>query len=509
MALVFAPSANAVLGAVRPERGRPGVGRDERDPRGRRRASASRSWPACSARTAPTPSPQAFTDGVSAALPVGAAVLAAGALAALLVPGRRRAAAPAARSGRRWPRARPDSGGAGRGVDSCAVSRLPARRPEGPGPHRGPRRPAVRPPAVRLGRGRHPRRATGPPPHRHGRPAQLRLPEPPSQQALADARPEVRRRAGAVPAPRGRADVWSRTCVPRSSTGSASNTRRSARSTPGSSTHRSRLRAGRARLAARRRRPDRPGHGRAHERHRRPGRGAGARGLRGDRPRRGPARRRRHPRGPARSRPHRRGRWVRTSLLEAAIGLLDFQAARYTVDGVVRPGSATTTHARPDGHVRDRGRAREHRRDRRAHLARATRVLDLPELLEVSGFADRRPARGPPRGGQRAGRREAADPHRRSGSPTWRPRGRPCRPGQPRQGEVFADAQVQHLEMVQPVEHPEMGELRLIANAATLARLPRALRTAAPAAGEHTQEILAELGLSPPTSSGTAKKGAF
>ena len=29
------------------------------------------------------------------------------------------------RSGRRWSRARPDSGGAGRGVDSCAVSRLP------------------------------------------------------------------------------------------------------------------------------------------------------------------------------------------------------------------------------------------------------------------------------------------------------------------------------------------------------------------------------------------------
>ena len=39
--------------------------------------------------------PQAFSDGVSAALPVGAAVLAAGALVALLVPGRRRAEAPA------------------------------------------------------------------------------------------------------------------------------------------------------------------------------------------------------------------------------------------------------------------------------------------------------------------------------------------------------------------------------------------------------------------------------
>jgi len=38
-------------------------------------------------------SPQAFTDGISAALPIGAAVLAAGALVALLVPRMRRAAA--------------------------------------------------------------------------------------------------------------------------------------------------------------------------------------------------------------------------------------------------------------------------------------------------------------------------------------------------------------------------------------------------------------------------------
>ena len=37
MALVFAPAANAVLRSVRPRRGRPGLGRDERDPRARRR----------------------------------------------------------------------------------------------------------------------------------------------------------------------------------------------------------------------------------------------------------------------------------------------------------------------------------------------------------------------------------------------------------------------------------------------------------------------------------------
>jgi hypothetical protein len=40
-------------------------------------------------------SPQAFTDGVTAALPVGVSVLALGAVAALLAPGRRTARADA------------------------------------------------------------------------------------------------------------------------------------------------------------------------------------------------------------------------------------------------------------------------------------------------------------------------------------------------------------------------------------------------------------------------------
>jgi hypothetical protein len=40
-------------------------------------------------------SPQAYVDGMTAALPIGAAVLAAGAVLALLIPGKKPAAAPA------------------------------------------------------------------------------------------------------------------------------------------------------------------------------------------------------------------------------------------------------------------------------------------------------------------------------------------------------------------------------------------------------------------------------
>ena len=137
-----------------------------------------------------------------------------------------------------------------------------------------------------------------------------------------------------------------------------------------------------------------------------------------------------------------------------------------------------------------------------------TRVLDLPELLEDPRFAtvdlrmDQRDEINALVAARLRTRTTAA----------WiadlEAAGVPAGPVND-VGEVFADAQVQHLEMVLPVEHPEMGELRLIANAATLAGLPRTLRTAAPAAGEHTEEILGELGLSPGDIERYRDEGAF
>jgi len=203
------------------------------------------------------------------------------------------------------------------------------------------------------------------------------------------------------------------------------------------------------------------------------------------------------------------GAWVRTSLLEAAIGLLDFQAARYTVEGVVPPRVGNHhptlvpmgTFATADGHVNIAAI------DGRIWLE-LTRVLDLPELLEDPRFANV---------DLRMDHRDdvnalVAARLRTRTTAAWiadlEAAGVPAGPVND-VGEVFADAQVQHLEMVQPVEHPEMGELRLIGNAATLAGLPRKLRTAAPAAGEHNQEILAELGLSPTDIERLRGEGAF
>jgi nitrate/nitrite transporter NarK len=96
MALVFAPAANAVLSSVRVHEAGQASGATNtiREIGGVLGVSVLSTVFAGSGSYA---SPQAFTDGVIPALWVGAAVLAVGALVALLVPGRRSQVATAAR----------------------------------------------------------------------------------------------------------------------------------------------------------------------------------------------------------------------------------------------------------------------------------------------------------------------------------------------------------------------------------------------------------------------------
>jgi nitrate/nitrite transporter NarK len=91
MALVFAPAANAVLGAVRPQEAGQASGATNaiRELGGTLGVAVLASVFAGHGSFA---SPQAFTDGLTSAIWVGAAVLAAGAVIALLVPGRGRRA---------------------------------------------------------------------------------------------------------------------------------------------------------------------------------------------------------------------------------------------------------------------------------------------------------------------------------------------------------------------------------------------------------------------------------
>jgi crotonobetainyl-CoA:carnitine CoA-transferase CaiB-like acyl-CoA transferase len=62
--------------------------------------------------------------------------------------------------------------------------------------------------------------------------------------------------------------------------------------------------------------------------------------------------------------------------------------------------------------------------------------------------------------------------------------------------EVFADPQVQSLDMVKSVASPHYQPLRLMGQAVRLSRTPSEITTRPPESGEHTAEILASLGYS-------------
>jgi formyl-CoA transferase len=60
--------------------------------------------------------------------------------------------------------------------------------------------------------------------------------------------------------------------------------------------------------------------------------------------------------------------------------------------------------------------------------------------------------------------------------------------------KVFADPQVQHLGMAQPVDSTERGPTELVGQPIRMSRTPSRIAAPPPTAGEHSDEILAQLG---------------
>ena len=188
------------------------------------------------------------------------------------------------------------------------------------------------------------------------------------------------------------------------------------------------------------------------------------------------------------------GQWVQSSLLQAAIQLLDFQAARYTMSGEVpqqvgndHPTSMpTSAYATADGHINVAASGTKMWRVVCESIGRLD-LIDHPDFKEAQDRARNRKALN-----QEMSRGFAAKT-----SAEWiailNKGGVPCGPIY-RMDEVFADPQVKHMQIAAEVAHRKLGTLRLINQPVTLSRTPARLVAATPERGEHTEEILREAG---------------
>lgn len=189
-----------------------------------------------------------------------------------------------------------------------------------------------------------------------------------------------------------------------------------------------------------------------------------------------------------------RGQWVHSSLLQAQIAMLDFQAARWLVAHEV-PGQAGNDHPTgiPTGLFPTADEPVNLAADTQEIWERFCRAADAEDLLRDPRFADE---------SLRSKNRvlinaAIADKLRRRGSREWvellNKAGVPCGPVY-RIDETFADPQVRHLGMARPVRHPTLGEIALVAQPITLERTPSRMAMAAPERGEHTAPVLHGLG---------------
>jgi crotonobetainyl-CoA:carnitine CoA-transferase CaiB-like acyl-CoA transferase len=189
-----------------------------------------------------------------------------------------------------------------------------------------------------------------------------------------------------------------------------------------------------------------------------------------------------------------RGQWLQTSLLEAQIFMLDFQSARWLVDEEV-PGQAGNNHptsiptgvfATKDGHINIAVAGQE-------IWGRFCRIVGHEEWMTDPEFEDA-PGRSENRdrlNGLIAG--VIATDTAAGWVDKFNEAGVPCGPINDIQ-QVFDDPQVQHLGLAQPLTSPALGEMRFMRQPVSLSRTPSSFAVAPPEVGEHTAEILSDLG---------------
>ncbi len=192
-----------------------------------------------------------------------------------------------------------------------------------------------------------------------------------------------------------------------------------------------------------------------------------------------------------------KGQWLHTSLLESMVYMMDFQTARWLADGEVatQAGNFHPTSI-PTGVYKAR--------DGYINIAvfgskiweRFCEILGAPEWVTDERYKDKM-GRSVNRDALNAEiNRLLAAQDRAHWIELLNAGGVAC-------GlinnvkEVFEEPQIQHLKMVKEVVSERLGPQKLVGQPMQLERTPSRITRAAPRRGEHTEEVLGELGCSP------------
>jgi crotonobetainyl-CoA:carnitine CoA-transferase CaiB-like acyl-CoA transferase len=188
------------------------------------------------------------------------------------------------------------------------------------------------------------------------------------------------------------------------------------------------------------------------------------------------------------------GQWVQTSLLQAQISMLDFQAARWLVARDV-PGQAGNDHPTgiptgvfptSDGHINIAASGQ--------HIfERCCKALGAESLIKDPDYAN---------GEKRSKNRKRLNAElgeftkRYKSAELVEKLNAASVPSGPIYSvdQMFADPQVQHLGVAVPMQHPTRGQVAIVNQAVELSRTPCVLDRPTPGLGEHTEEVLGEIG---------------
>jgi len=191
-----------------------------------------------------------------------------------------------------------------------------------------------------------------------------------------------------------------------------------------------------------------------------------------------------------------KGQWVHTSLLEAMVRMLDFQTTRWLIGKEIPPqagndhptGIPTGVFKTSDGHMNIAASGQHMYR-------RLCEALDVKHLVDDPRFKtpqDRSKNRG-------ACNSELEKATVTKTSAEWvdilNKAGVPCGPILDVK-QMFEDEQIKHLKLAVEIEHPRLGKQQVQNLPVTLSRTPGKVVSASPELGEHTDQVLGELGYS-------------